>query len=624
MSPIPPEAWGIPSIGINGLSGFGDSTEGPYTVRNKMFEFIDNVSWIKGRHSFKVGGHIRIDHYNQVGNQFPRGGFQFDGRATGSLNATAISIAPSFADFLLGYQRLSELSVQLAVTEFRAISQSYYVTDTWRMNDNMTLDLGFRYEYVPPFEDKAGTLINLSMPFFDQGLNVADMSRHPTLVRIGEGDFYEGFNIRFNPAMQTARDGRLGNRLVDDDKLNFAPRAGWAWTPNQTTSIRAGVGMFYMQDTGNPRFDMARNAAGRRQDTSNQFFSQTWNAPFVGTGTNACGVQPPIVCISNHYVLGNDFDRSTPRMLQYLFNVQRELGGNSALEIGYLGSRSYQLERMFDRNEVVPGVGDTQDRRPYREFTRNQTIGNVAEARYNSLTAKLTRRLTNGFSALIGYTLSKSEDSGSGIRTLNGDALFPQNSNCAADEVSSGCEWGLSIFDVRHRIVSSILYELPFGEGKPFLQDGVGGAILGGWQFTNILSLSSGFPRDPATGNDRAGTGSTNRPNYVSGQDIDDGPKTIQQWFNTAAFVQQPTGTYGDAVRNSITGPGIFNFDMSILRNFALGGSKALQFRLEAFNTFNQPVWQDPNTSVSAAQYGQITSTRKPMRELQLGVKFSF
>ena len=177
---------------------------------------------------------------------------------------------------------------------------------------------------------------------------------------------------------------------------------------------------------------------------------------------------------------------------------------------------------------------------------------------------------------------------------------------------------------MRHRIVSSILYELPFGAGKKWAQGGVGGAILGGWQVTNILSLSSGFPRDPATGTDRASTGSTNRPNVVSGQDPNSGPGTIQQWFNTAAFVQQPTGTYGDAVRNSITGPGIFNFDTSILRNFALGGSRSLQLRLEAFNTFNQPVWNDPNTSVAASQYGQITSTRKPMRELQLGVKFTF
>jgi len=619
MSPIPPEAWGIPSIGVNGLSGFGDSTEGPYTNRNKVYEFIDNVSWIKGRHSFKVGGALRIDHYNQVGNQFPRGGFQFDGRATGSLTGTATAVAPSFADFLLGYQRLSELSVQLAVTEFRAVSYSSYMTDTWRMRDNMTLDLGLRYEYVPPFEDKAGTLINANMPFFDKGMPVADLSRHPTLVRIGEGQFYEDFNIRFNPAIKTARDGSLGKRLVDDDKLNFAPRAGWAWTPSDRLSVRAGVGMFYMQDTGNPRFDMARNAAGRRQDTSDPLLlNQNWNAPFAGSGTNPCGVAPPLVCISNHYALGNEFDRVTPRMVQYLFNVQRELGRNAALEVGYLGSRSYKLERMFDRNEVIPGPGSTQDRRPYPEFTRLQTIGNVAEAKYNSLAVKLTRRLNNGFSALVGYTLSKSRDNGSGIRVLNGDALFPQNSNCFE------CEWGLSIFDVRHRVVSSILYELPFGEGKPFLQSGVGGAILGGWQVTNILSLSSGFPRDPATGNDRANTGSTNRPDAVPGQDPNSGPKTIDQWFNTAAFVQQAQFTHGNAGRNVIIGPGIFNFDMSILRNFRLGGSKNLQLRLEAFNVFNQPVWNDPETSVTNPRYGTINSTRKPMRELQFGVKFMF
>ena len=133
-------------------------------------------------------------------------------------------------------------------------------------------------------------------------------------------------------------------------------------------------------------------------------------------------------------------------------------------------------------------------------------------------------------------------------------------------------------------------------------------AILGGWQVTNIMSLSSGFARNPNVRTDRANLGhGDQRPDVVSGQDPNDGPKTIQQWFNTAAFVLQPTITYGNAVRNSITGPGIFNFDMSILRNFTLGGSKSLQFRLEAFNTFNQPVWNDPNTAVTSAQYGNIT-----------------
>jgi len=615
-----PESWGIPSIGISGFSGFGDSTEGPYTNRNKTFEFTDNLSWIRGAHSFKVGASLRIDHYNQVGNQFARGAFTFDGRATGSATGAATAGGAAFADFLLGYMRTSELAVALARTEFRATSQSYYVTDTWRVRPDMTLDLGIRYEYVPPWLDKGGTLINAYLPYRDTGLPVADLSRHPVLVRIGEGNFYEDSAIHFAPNIKTSRNGELGGRLIDDDKLNFAPRVGWAWSPKDSWSVRAGAGVFYMQDTGNPRFDMARNAAGRRQDTADPLrLNLNWGAPFAGSGTNACGVQPPLVCVSNHYVLGNEFDRKTPYMIQYVFNFQRQLDRATAVEIGYLGSRSKRLERMFDANEVTPGPGSLQDRRPYPEFTKIQEIGNVAEAKYNSLATKLTRRLNQGLSVLVGYTLSKSEDNGSGIRVLNGDALFPQNSNCFE------CEWGLSIFDVRHRFVTSVLYELPFGPGKPFAQTGVAGAVFGGWQISAIVNKSSGFPRDPAVGADVPNTGSqTYRPNLVSGQDPNDGPRTTQQWFNTAAFARPDAFTYGNAGRNIVIGPGIFNTDASLIRNFNLGGLRSLQFRLEAFNLFNNPIWGDPQMSMASPLYGTINSTRSPMRELQIGVKFSF
>ena len=165
----PPEAWGIPSIGITGFSGFGDSTEGPYTNRNHAFEFNDNLSWIRGRHSFKVGGSIRFDMYNQVGNQFARGNFQFQNIATGY----------GFGDFLLGYPQQTESAVALAVTKFRAVSQSYYFTDTWRIRSNMTLDLGLRYEYTPPWLDKNGTLMNADIPFHDTTPNVQNRACHP-------------------------------------------------------------------------------------------------------------------------------------------------------------------------------------------------------------------------------------------------------------------------------------------------------------------------------------------------------------------------------------------------------------------------------------------------------------
>jgi hypothetical protein len=609
----PPEAWGIPSIGITGFSGFGDSTEGPYTNRNHAFEFSNNLSWIRGRHSFKAGGSFRYDMYNQVGNQFARGNFQFQNIATGY----------GFGDYLLGYTQQTESAVALAVTKFRALSQSYYFTDTWRVSSNMTLDLGLRYEYTPPWLDKNGTLMNAYIPFHDTTPNVQDLSRHPVLVRIGSGDVYQDTVLRFAPNIQVARDGRLGDRLVFDDKKNFAPRFGWAWTPSDRWSFRAGTGIFYMQDTGNPRFDMARNLSGRRRDNTLLLTPDlTWDVPFRGVGTaNDCGVAPPLVCLTNVYVLGNMPDRKTPYMWQYLFNVQRELGSSMALEVGYLGSRSYRLERMFDWNETIPGLtGSVQSRKPYPEFTKVQEIGNVAEAKYNSMAVKLTRRFHDGLSVLGGYTLSKSTDNGSGIRTLNGDTLFPQDSFCLQ------CEWARSIFDVRHRFVASVLYELPFGRGKPYLVDGLGGAILGGWQVSAITSISSGFPRNVTVGTDRSNTGGgQDRPN-ATGEPVElpRDQRTVQRWFNTNAYVAQPAGTWGDVGRNTVTGPGITNVDVSIIRNFRLADTKTLQFRLEAFNAINHPIWNDPNTTLTSPNYGTITSTRKPMRELQIGLKFIF
>jgi hypothetical protein len=419
-----------------------------------------------------------------------------------------------------------------------------------------------------------------------------------------------------------ARDGRLGDRLIFDDKKNFAPRVGWAWNPSDKWSYRAGTGIFYMQDTGNPRFDMARNLSGRRRDNTLLLTPDlTLDAPFRGVGSaNDCGVAPPLVCLTNIYVLGNDPNRKTPYMLQYLFNVQRELGASTALEVGYLGSHSYRLERMFDWNETTPGVlGSVQSRKPYPEYTKVQEIGNVAEARYNSMAIKLTRRLHQGLSVLGGYTLSKSEDNGSGIRTLGGDTLFPQNSFCLQ------CEWGLSIFDVRHRFVASVLYELPFGEGKPFMQEGVGGALLGGWQLSTIITKSSGFPRTVFTGTDRSNTGGgQDRPN-VTGQDpnLPGDQQTIARWFNTDAYVTQAAGTFGNAGRDTIIGPGVFRVDASLIRNFRFG-AKYLQFRLEAFNALNNPIWSDPNTTLSSPLYGTINNTRTPMREVQVGLKFVF
>ena len=386
------------------------------------------------------GGEYRFDHYNQVGNQFSRGSFAFDGRATWVRGCDAGRARPR--TFLLGYMRSSESAVALASTAFRSASQACYFSDTWRVSDDMTLDLGIRYEYVPPWLDNGGTLINASLPYRDTGMPVADLSRHPVLVRIGEGDFYEDSPIRFAPNIQVTRDGRLGGRLVDDDKLNFAPRVGWAWTPSATWSVRAGAGVFYMQDTGNPRFDMARNAAGRRQDIADPvLLNLNWNAPFAGSGTNVCGVQPPLVCVAN-----------TTSWATSSIAKRRHVSSSSTSSASS-GRRRYWRSAISgpaangssgcDANEVTPGPAACNPA-AVSGIHQDPQIGNVAEAEHNF---RSPRNSPGGSIADLGagrLHVVEVEDNGSGIRVLNGDALFPQNSTASNTS-------GTVIFDVRHR-----------------------------------------------------------------------------------------------------------------------------------------------------------------------------
>jgi len=628
----PPIAWGIPSIAISGgFNGFGDDSEGPYVNTNSTYQIVDNLSWTTGSHNFRFGGEVRWDQYNQVGNQFARGAFLFEPNAT--TNRGASGTGNSFAEFLLGYCKRCEVSVSLAQAQFRAFSQAFYIDDTWKLTPKLTLNLGLRYEYTPPWTDKTGRLVNIFVPFFDNTPNVADKSRHPVFIRTGSGDFYEGLALRFNPAIQVARDGRLGERLVDDDRNDFAPRFGLAYSPTSKWTVRLGGGVFYSQDTGNPRFDMARNLAGRRRDeavTTDRDLN--WNTPFRNLGSS--------VVVSNPYVLGNIFARRTPYVLQYMLNVQRDLGGNMLVEVGYLGSLGRKLESLRAFNEAIPGtVGSTTERSPYPEFSRIQEVDGSGKSSYNGVSLKLEKRFSAGMSFLTGYTFSKSIDNASAIRNHGGDTLFPQNSyNLAAEKA-------LSSFHTSHRFVGSATYELPFGRGKRLLdRGGIVNTLLGGWQISPIVAIQTGFPLTITTGRDQALTGGGfDRPINVAGQNavLQRDQRTIDRWFNTDAFVIQTRGTFGNVGRNTIIGPGFIQVDTALIKNFRFTESKSLQFRFEAFNAPNHPNWGNPGTGTpkeivlnadgtvnriiaANANFGKITGMRGTMRELQFGLKLIF
>jgi len=623
---LPAVGWGTPEVQILGFvspgtqSTFGD-IDGPYTNNNRVFQLIDNFSWTVGSHALRLGGELRWDQYNQFGNLFLRGQFRFEPNVTtqltgGTTGAAVPNTGNAFAEYLLGYDKRTQGSVEPAEIKFRAMSQAYYIDDTWKIHPKVSINFGLRYEYTPPFLDKSGKLINFHVPFIDTTPNVTDMSRHPTLVREGTGDFYDGLLVRFEPSVKVARDGRLGERLVADDKNDFAPRLGIAWNPSSKWVVRTGAGAFYVQDTGNPRFDMARNAAGRRRDTATATqLDLNWNTPFRGLGSSTPLIVTP-------YGLANIYDRRTPYSIQYLLNVQRELGGDTALEVGYIGSVSRKLESLRSFNDPIPSpTGTIASRTPYPELGRFQEVDGSGKANYNALSVKLQRRFSKGLTYLSSYTWSRSIDYGSAIRVHNTDLLFPQYGYDLRDER------GLSSFNVAHRSVTSVLYELPAGKGRRFLnQSGLADAVLGGWEIGSIFTLQSGFPETAVAGPDQSNTGiNYDRPN-ATGQSavLPRGQRTVDRWFNTDAFVLQPFGTFGTAGRNTIITPGLIQWDFSAHKDFRIAEKHKVQFRFEAFNFPNHPNWGNPEPTLTSPSFGQIRTTRTNMREMQVALKYMF
>jgi hypothetical protein len=401
---------------------------------------------------------------------------------------------------------------------------------------------------------------------------------------------------------------------VNRDNNDFAPRVGIAWSPSSKWAVRTGAGMFYNQDQGNPRFDVGRNAAGRtRNDDDPSLVTETW---LNGAG----GLVGSVANIVTPQAFGNKFDRRTPYSMQWLVNVEHELANNLTFEAGYLGSVSRHLESYRGVSAAVPGPGSNASRSPYPNWGLLVLVENGGRANYNSLGTKLTKRYSKGLTALVAYTWSKSIDTTSGIRTSDSDTLFSQDGRCML------CDRGLSAFDNRHRLVLSGLYDLPAGKGRKLeIRNRFLEAVVGGWQVGGITTWRSGFPINPTAGQNRANTNIGNDRPDATGQKVGLDTATTEKWFNTGAFTLQPIYQFGNAGRNSVLGPAGFILDSTLQKNFRLPKEgHELQFRWEAYNLLNHPVWGFPNTSLSSPNFGRITSTTGSMRQMQFALKYVF
>jgi hypothetical protein len=313
-------------------------------------------------------------------------------------------------------------------------------------------------------------------------------------------------------------------------------------------------------------------------------------------------------------------------MMQWLFNVQRQLGQDTVIEAGYLGSGGHKLEllRVWNQPVLRKGPNDARtllQRSPFPAYGLIQTLDGHGNSNYHGLALKAQRRFSKGLTYLAGFTWSKATDQGSSVRNNTGENQF------ATDNYNLRREHSLSQFHNGHRFVSSLLYELPFGKGKPFLSGGrVANLIASGWQVGSIITLSDGTPINVGQIGDPLQIGTPNVPDATGISPIP-ANRTTDNFWNAAAFnATNPEllYRYGNTGRNLLTTPGLMQWDFSLTKETPIRERHRVEFRFEAFNFSNHPNYLPPGIDVrSAATFGKITAART-MREMQFGVKYIF
>ena len=565
---------GLSFITITGFSPLGDEGNNPQDSVTNVYQFLNNSSYVHGNHVVKFGADLRFSQQNAFRDVESRGRLQFSPFFQLTGNA--------LGDLLLGFPLLTSVAHVDNPQKIRTESYNFFINDSYRVTPRLTLNAGLRYEYNSPPVDA------------DDRATIYDVVTR-NLVPVGtNGVPRSGF---------------------DADKNNFAPRVGLAWSFDEKTVLRGGYGVYYDQSPLSPAEALYFNSPFF---DNNIFFSLpglplTLNDPFPSFF--------PFPLPDSALAIQRDL--RTGYMQHWNFNVERQVFSGSVLEVAYVGSKGTKLLTARDINQPQPGIvspGIPVVPRPDPRFDDIDLLESRANSNYNALQVRYQQRLTRGFSALASYTWAKSIDDASNFFTSAGDPNFPQNSYDVA------AERGLSNFDVRHRFSLSYSYALPFK--KPGA--GLVASLVNGWETFGIVTLQSGRPFTVAllpeidnsgTGRSILGFGANDRPNVVGNGELSN--PTTDQWFNTAAFAFPFPGTFGNAGRNILEGPGFQNVNMSILKNTRFNERFNLQFRAEAFNLFNHANFNLPDNFLGSPTFGRITSARDP-RHIQFGLKLLF
>jgi hypothetical protein len=609
-------ARGLPQFSVRNYVAFGDGTFAlPRLLRNNTFQWIDNLTWVRGRHTVRTGFEARRFRYNLQAWYQSRGFFQFSEGFT-TRTATNDGTGHPMASYLIGLPFFSQRQVGQTLIDTRSTTLAGYVQDDFKVSTRLTLNLGLRYELNTPLADVNHRLPNVDFANLTEG--------KPTIFIGGQLDYPAG--------------------LVFTDKNNWAPRLGFAFRPfaSAGTVIRGGYGVFHGADDGNTYFNNVRAVPSIIPHTiqSDNFVPEIFE---IGFSTKARLGDPNIITTYGPI----DMNLRTGYVQQFGLNMQHQLSGSLLVDIGYVGTIAKKLQRSRPFNNASPGSGSINPRRPFQAFRiadgtqlssefevvsltipigAGQILENSASSAYHGLQALLERRFSQGFTFMTSYTFSKSLTDAPSFRSAS------QESDTAMDPTNLRLEWGRLGWDSTHRFVTSHVYELPFGPGQKF---GAGTAglvkhLIEGWQLAGIWQLQSGNPFTVSVSGDLANIGApnnnTNRANLVAGQpaDLARDERTTQKWFNTAAFTTPPSFTFGNVGRNTVDGPGLISIDLSVAKNTKLTETAGLQFRAEFFNLPNHPNFSTPGRFVNTPQFGTITGQRIPARQIQFGLKVVF
>ncbi|HSB12952.1 MAG TPA: TonB-dependent receptor [Bryobacteraceae bacterium] len=596
-----PAIGGLPNFSFSGAIPFestGTWVNSYASVQND-YQAVDNLSWYRGRHTFKMGADVRRYQVNDVNNPTSlRGAYNFDDRLSGL----------AYANFLLGFPSYAERAIARPSAYLRSTQVGFYFQDDFKINQSITFNYGLRYEYQSPWVDKYDRLFTFDP---STGSLVTAGTSIPT-------DLVPAVAATL-PIKSASEAGFPTRSLMEKDSNNWSPRFGLAIRPfaDATTVVRLGYGLYSQLWPGS----LGLNATGGPWQSTESFFiegnqpSIRFPRPFVTT-SEFSGLQG---------VAGLSVKFPNERTQQWNVSVGRQIW-NTAVEIGYVGTKAKNIPFVQDLNLLHPSTEPySSARRPYQRFNAVSLTQSGGSSIYHGLNIQADRKMSGGLSLNANYTWAKA---------LTDVALSNYAQSYSQNQYSRYLERGDDDWVRRQQLRFSYIYELPFGRGKRFL-NGLASApnyVLGGWQFSGITTMVTGRRLSPSfSGTDPANTNQFGgRPDRIGDGNLDSGGmrdriKGGSPIFDSEAFVQPVDGRgyYGNSARNILTGPGGHSWNMILAKNFQLKEQARLQFRWEIFNLLNRANFSNPSTNISGGDFGLVTSAGN-MRKMLFALRLDY